>query len=82
MLLTWFEPCEKENANAFFNASQIAAKLEEKAKININDGTINKLGKAFKKHNFIRLKKYAIYVYAVNEKTYEEVDNHSKTQEE
>jgi hypothetical protein len=82
LLLTWFEPCEKENANAFFNASQIAAKLAERAKININDGTINKLGKALKKHNFIRLKKYGIYVYAVNEKTYEEVDNHSKTQEE
>ena len=82
LLLTWFEPCERENANAFFNASQIAAKLAERAKININDGTINKLGKALKKHNFIRLKKHGIYVYAVNEKTYEEVDNRSKTQEE
>jgi hypothetical protein len=82
LLLTWFEPCERENANAFFNASQIAAKLAERAKININDGTINKLGKALKKHNFIRLKKHGIYVYAVNEKTYEEVDSRSKTQEE
>jgi molybdopterin-guanine dinucleotide biosynthesis protein len=82
LLLTWFEPCEREKANAFFNASQIAAKLAERAKININDGTINKLGKALKKHNFIRLKKHGIYVYAVNEKTYEEVDNRSKTQEE
>jgi hypothetical protein len=82
LLLTWFEPCERENANAFFNASQIAAKLAERAKININDGTINKLGKALKKHNFIRLKKHGIYVYAVNEKTYEEVDTRSKTQEE
>lgn len=82
LLLTWFEPCERENANTFLNASQIAAKLAERAKININDGTINKLGKALKKHNFIRLKKHGIYVYAVNEKTYEEVDNRSKTQEE
>jgi hypothetical protein len=82
LLLTWFEPCEKESANAFLNASQIAAKLADRAKININDGTINKLGKALKKHNFTRLKKYGIYVYAVNEKTYEEVDNRSKTQED
>lgn len=30
----------------FLNASQIAAKLAERAKINVNDGSINKLGKA------------------------------------
>lgn len=46
MLLTWFEPSERENANAFLNTAQIAAKLAEKAKTNITDGTINKLGKA------------------------------------
>lgn len=78
LLLTWFEPCEKEKANAFLNASQIATKLAEKAKININDGTINKLGKALKKHNFIRLKKNGIFVYALIENTYEEVDNRNK----
>ncbi|WP_367881683.1 DUF3874 domain-containing protein [Flavobacterium sp. ZE23DGlu08] len=63
LLLTWFEPCEREKANTYFNASQIAAKLAEKAKINITDRTINKLGKALKKHNFIRLKKNGIAVY-------------------
>ena len=78
LLLTWFEPCEKEKANAFLNASQIATKLAEKAKININDGTINKLGKALKKHNFLRLKKGGIYVYALLEKSYEEVDSNNK----
>ena len=78
LLLTWFSPCEKENANVFFNASQIAAKLAEKAKINITDGTINKLGKALKKHNFIRLKKNGIAVYALIENTWEEVDLKSK----
>jgi len=82
LLLTWFEPCEKEKANAFLNASQIATKLAEKAKININDGTINKLGKALKKHNFIRLKKNGIFVYALIENTYEEVDNRNKIIEE
>jgi hypothetical protein len=82
LLLTWFEPCEKEKANAFLNASQIATKLAEKAKININDGTINKLGKALKKHNFTRLKKNGIFVYALIENTYEEVDNRNKIVDE
>lgn len=82
LLLTWFEPCEKEKANAFLNASQIATKLAEKAKININDGTINKLGKALKKHNFIRLKKNGIFVYALIENTYEDVDFRNKIVDE
>lgn len=78
LLLTWFEPCERQKANIYLNASQIAAKLAEKAKINITDGTINKLGKALKKHNFIRLKKNGIAVYALLEKTWEEVDYRNK----
>ena len=82
LLLTWFEPCERDNANVFLNASQIAAKLAEKAKINITDGTINKLGKALKKHNFIRLKKNGIAVYALIENTWEDVDIRNKIIEE
>ncbi|MCB6062425.1 VapE domain-containing protein [Flavobacterium psychrophilum] len=82
LLLTWFEPCEKEKANVFLNASQIATKLAERAKINISDGTINKLGKALKKHNFLRLKKNGIFVYALIENTYEEVDNRNKIVED
>jgi hypothetical protein len=82
LLLTWFKPCEKEKANAFLNASQIASKLAEKAKINITDATINKLGKALIKHNFLRLKKNGIFVYALIENTWEEVDNRNKIIEE
>ncbi|ENA1802809.1 virulence-associated E family protein [Flavobacterium psychrophilum] len=82
LLLTWFSPCDKEKANVFLNASQIAAKLAEKAKINITDGTINKLGKALKKHNFIRLKKNGIAVYALIENSWEDVDLKSKIIEE
>ncbi|WP_269685189.1 VapE domain-containing protein [Flavobacterium lacustre] len=78
LLLTWFEPCEREKANVFLNASQIAAKLAEKAKINITDGTINKLGKALKKHNFIRFNTKKGYVYSLNEFSYEEVDNKNR----
>ena len=74
LLLTWFEPCDRENATHYLNASQIAAKLAERAKITITDGTINKIGKALKKHNFTRLMRKGSPVYAVKEFTYEEVD--------
>jgi predicted P-loop ATPase len=78
LLLTWFEPCEKEKATLFLNASQIAAKLAERTKLNLNDGTINKIGKALKKHNFIRLMRKGNPVYAVKEFSYEEVDEVNK----
>ena len=78
LLLTWFEACPKEEATLFLNASQIAAKLSERTKLNLNDGTINKLGKALKKHNFIKISKKTGYVYAIKELTYEEVDNKNK----
>lgn len=78
LLLTWFEPCSKEEATLFLNASQIAAKLADRTKLNLNDGTINKLGKALKKHNFIKISKKTGYVYAVKELTYEEVDFKNK----
>jgi hypothetical protein len=78
LLLTWFEPCPKEEATLFLNASQIAAKLADRTKLNLNDGTINKLGKALKKHNFIKISKKTGYVYAVKELSYEEVDIRNK----
>ncbi|RDI56289.1 VapE domain-containing protein [Flavobacterium glaciei] len=74
LLLTWFEPCDRQTATLFLNASQIAAKLAERAKITINDGTINKIGKALKKHNFTRLMRKGSPVYALTEFTYEDVD--------
>jgi hypothetical protein len=81
LLLTWFEPCEREKASLFLNASQIGAKLAEKAKINLNDGTINKIGKALKKHNFVRLMRKGSPVYALKEFSYEEVDETNKKSE-
>jgi hypothetical protein len=78
LLLTWFEPATKETANSFLNASQIASKLAEKAKITLTDGTINKLGKALKKHNFERLKKGGIYVYALTEFSWDNVESKNK----
>jgi hypothetical protein len=81
LLLTWFEPCDRENATHYLNASQIAAKLAERAKITITDGTINKIGKALKKHNFTRLIRKGSPVYAVKEFTYEEVDQTNRQSE-
>jgi hypothetical protein len=81
LLLTWFEPCEREKASLFLNASQIGAKLAERAKINLNDGTINKIGKALKKHNFVRLMRNGSPVYALKEFSYEEVDEANKKSE-
>lgn len=65
----------------YLNASQIAAKLAERAKITITDGTINKIGKALKKHNFTRLMRKGSPVYAVKEFTYEEVDQTNRQSE-
>jgi hypothetical protein len=81
LLLTWFEPCERDKASLFLNASQIGAKLAEKAKINLNDGTINKIGKALKKHNFVKLMRKGSPVYALREFSYEEVDEANKKSE-
>jgi hypothetical protein len=44
LLLTSFEPCERDKASAYIKAG----KLAEKENINITDGTINKLDKAVK----------------------------------
>jgi hypothetical protein len=81
LLLTWFELADKDTANSFLNTSQIAAKLAEKAKLNITDGTVMKLGKALKKHGYLRLSKKNGYVYAVKELNWEEVDNKNREKE-
>ncbi len=85
LLLTWFEPVKLEadgspsfSRPSYLNASQIAAKLADKAKINVTDGTIIKLGKALRKHGFIRLKKNQVYTYMVRELEWELIDRLNK----
>ena len=78
MLLTWFEPVGKEEATHFLNASQIAQIISFRANMNINDATVNKLGKALKKHKFQRIYKNRAYVYVVKLRDYEEVDRENK----
>lgn len=81
LLLTWFELADKETASTFLNTTQIAAKLADKAKLNITDGTVMKLGKALKKHGYLRLSKKNGYVYAVKELTWDEVELKNKEKE-
>ena len=81
LLLTWFEPATKQNANTFMNTTQIAVALAERAKMNITDGTVHKLGRALKKHNFLRHTKNNAYVYALKELTFSEVEAKMKNSE-
>lgn len=78
LLLTWFEPVGKEEATHFLNASQIAQIISSRTNMNINDATVNKLGKALKKHKFQRIYKKRAYVYVVKLRDYEEVDRENK----
>lgn len=78
LLLTWFEPVSKEEATHFLNASQIAQIISSRTNININDATVNKLGKALKKHQFHRIYKNRAYVYIVKLREFEEVDRENK----
>jgi predicted P-loop ATPase len=81
LLLTWFEPVHLNpdgspsvHSPQYLNASQIAAKLADKAKITVTDGTVNKIGKALRKHGFLRVKKSQNYSYLVKELEWEIVD--------
>ena len=78
MLLTWFEKADKETATAFLNTTQIATRLAFFSNININSGIVNQLGKALKKHGFLRISKNGSYVYAVKELAYDQVQKMNK----
>ena len=87
LLLTWFEPVKLNPDGSpsipypqYLNASQIAAKLAEKAKITVTDGTVNKIGKALRKHGFHRVKKSQNYSYLVKELDWEVVDKLNREQ--
>lgn len=71
-------PLRGEAGWGALNATQIAARLAEKAKITITDGTIIKLGKALKKHGFQRIRKGDAHVYAVRELSWDTVNERNK----
>ncbi len=78
LLLTWFEPIEKEKAQYFFNTTQIAQILSTKANINLTEASIRKLGMSLRKYGFIKISKNKTYVYPVKLKDYDEVDKENK----
>jgi len=78
LLLTWFLPCETSLATNFYSASQILAKLSTRGCINTSTGNVISLGKALKKHGFQKLKKQGLYVYAVKELDFNQVDANSR----
>ena len=78
LLLAWFHPVSLAESNCFLSASQVMSKLSEKGRINVSNGSLISLGKALKKHGFIKTKKGGVYVWAVKELTYEEVDANTR----
>ncbi len=69
-LLENFEPCHKEDADAFLNASQVLEKLKELyPDFFYNNGNKMNMGKILTKHGFLKLKKHDIYVYALRERS-------------
>jgi len=78
LLLAWFQPVSLDECNCFLSATQIMSKLSEKGRINVSNGSLICLGKALKKHGFIKAKKGGIYTWAVKELSYEEVDSNTR----
>jgi hypothetical protein len=80
LLLTWFALPDAAMQALFLTSTQIVARLASNAKINVTDASVNKLGKALKKHGFERIKRSGVYGYLVRELTWEEVEQQSKKQ--
>ena len=78
LLLTWFEPAEKNKAQYYFNTTQIANILSTKGGIAITETTVRKIGMALKKHSFQRISKNKAYVFPVILKDYDLVDLENK----
>ncbi len=78
LLLTWFEPVEKDKAQYFFNTTQIANILSTKGGIAITETTVRKIGMALKKHGFQRISKNKAYVFPVILKDFDLVDMENK----
>lgn len=71
----------QRNCNKFYNTSPIAVRLAELGNLHVTDGTVNKIGKALKKHGFQQYSKNPAYVYPVKEFDYDEVDKRNRSME-
>jgi len=75
LLLVYFKPVNKNECNSFLTTTQILSKLTN----NMSNGSLISLGKALKKHGFLKAKKGGVYVWAVNENTPDEIDYNNQT---
>ena len=79
LLLTYFKPVPLSEAYTFYTASQILSKIATFTKLNITTGAVISIGKALKKHGFEKTKKGGIYVWAVKELSFDEVESNSRS---
>lgn len=66
ILIKWCVPCEEDDSSALFGSTtEILSALNlMDAKIRVDDRNLQKLGKALKKHQYQRVKRRGVYVYA------------------
>ncbi len=82
LLLTYFKPCGKEEADMYLNATQVLEKMRERGShINPSTNASRNLGMIMQKHGFLRMKKGGLYVYALRERKPIEIasDKHRAT---
>ncbi len=77
-LQIWFEKPTQTSQTSYLTTSQIASKLSIHCKLQVNNSTLNLLGKALRKQGYERIKKGGIFVYAIYERNYDEVESESK----
>lgn len=75
LLLAHFEPCEVENADYLFSTTELVNWFSNKVKMNVSDAAKQKVGKALRANNFLRVKRQDRYVYALKETEPELVSN-------
>ncbi|MBK7311337.1 MAG: DUF3874 domain-containing protein [Sphingobacteriaceae bacterium] len=68
LLMTYFEPCNKENADHLLSATEIIAFIKQRYQINISESSNTRLGKALKANNYLKIKLKDKRVYAIKEK--------------
>jgi predicted P-loop ATPase len=68
LLMTYFEPCTKENADHFLSATEIIAFIKQHYQINISESSNTRLGKALKANKYLQIKHKDKRVYAIKEK--------------
>lgn len=67
LLLEYFKPVESVKTELFLNATQILEYISKYSTVTISNASRQKIGKALQKHNFIKVKKFGVFKYALEE---------------